>query len=73
MYNANHLTCVRSQNVMRHQLQGMDQILLEAVKDKKESVRNSQCEFRKGNFCLSNLIVFYDEMAEGGMTHPWSG
>lgn len=52
---------------------GVDQILLEAVKDKKESIRNSQCEFRKGNFCLSNMIVFYDEMAEGGMTHPWSG
>ena len=50
----------------------MEQILLEAMKDEKESVGNSQREFRKGNFCpVSNLIVFYDEMAEGGKSHPW--
>lgn len=50
----------------------MEQILLEAMKDKQELVRNSQCEFRKGNFCLSDMIVFCDEMAEGGKSHLWS-
>lgn len=50
----------------------MEQIVLEAMKDKKESVRNSQREFRKGNFCLLNLIIFYVEMPEGGKSHVWS-
>lgn len=43
-----------------------------AIKDRKESVASSQHGFRKGNFCLSNLIVFYDEMAEGEKSHLWS-
>lgn len=42
------------------------------MEDKKESVRNSQSEVKKGIFYLSNLIIFYYEMDEGGKSHPWS-
>jgi len=52
----------------------MEQLILEAIikqVEEKKVIRSSQHGFTKGKSCLTNLIVFYDDMTGWVDGEPW--